>query len=214
MRHALRRLPARQVWRCRSQYSPRSCAGSTVCEDRRWRRPERSRPWSGQCRGENHAPRSTSGTRAARIGQRAGVQRLRAPGIRRQTGVPIDQRSTEEQLFGCQPSPPGECRFSSHDFADILVGEQCQRSRSPPPPTPLIRTTAVLSLREALALADATAGCRHDPVRDRGAGPDHRAGRQPAHRQLRRHHRRRQRGDDRCPREEPGAAGAGRQGRT
>ena len=50
----------------------------------------------------------------------------------------------------------------------------------------------VLSLREALALADATPDRRHDPVRARGAGPDHRAGRQPAHRQLRRHHRRRQ----------------------
>ena len=30
----------------------------------------------GRSRGENHAPRSTSGTRAARIGLRAGVQRL------------------------------------------------------------------------------------------------------------------------------------------
>ena len=34
-----------------------------------------------------------------------------APGIHRQTSVPIDQRSAEEQRFGCQPSPSGECRM-------------------------------------------------------------------------------------------------------
>ena len=78
----------------------RLCSGLTGADHR-----------GGRSRGENHAPRSTSGTRAARIGLRAWVQRLLAPGIRRQTGVPIDQRSTEEQLFGCQPSPPGECRL-------------------------------------------------------------------------------------------------------
>jgi hypothetical protein len=26
---------------------PRSCAGSTACEDRPWRRPDRSRLWCG-----------------------------------------------------------------------------------------------------------------------------------------------------------------------
>ena len=44
-------------WRCRGRCSPRSCAGSTACEDRPWRRPDRSGPWSGQSRGENHAPK-------------------------------------------------------------------------------------------------------------------------------------------------------------
>jgi len=31
-------------WRCRGRCSPRSCAGSTACEGRPWRRPDRSGP--------------------------------------------------------------------------------------------------------------------------------------------------------------------------
>jgi hypothetical protein len=42
---------------CHAPCSPRSCAGSTACEARPWRRPDRSGPWSGQRRGEGHAPK-------------------------------------------------------------------------------------------------------------------------------------------------------------
>lgn len=39
-----------------------------------------------------------------------GVQQLPALGIHRQTSVPIDRRSTREQLCGCRPSLSGEYR--------------------------------------------------------------------------------------------------------
>ncbi len=50
----------------------------------------------------NHAPRSTSKAKAARIGLLAKVQRLLAPKIRGRTRVPVDQESDEEQGFGCR----------------------------------------------------------------------------------------------------------------
>jgi hypothetical protein len=38
-------------WRCRVPCSPASCAGSTACEGRPWRRPDWSEPWGGRSRG-------------------------------------------------------------------------------------------------------------------------------------------------------------------
>ena len=55
--------------------------------------------------------RSISGTRAVRIDPRARIQRLFPAGIRCQTRVLIDRDSAEEQGFGWQPSPSGECRL-------------------------------------------------------------------------------------------------------
>jgi hypothetical protein len=82
---------------CRAPCAPRSCAGSTACEDRPRRRPDRGRPWHGWSRGEKHAPRSTSATRADRIGLPTGIQGLSPPGVRRQTSIPVDQKSAKEQ---------------------------------------------------------------------------------------------------------------------
>ena len=39
-----------------------------------------------------------------------------APGIRRQTCAPIDREAAEEQRFGCQPSPSGECQIKCGRF--------------------------------------------------------------------------------------------------
>ena len=97
-------------WRCRGRCSPRSCAGSTACEDRPLRWPDRSKAWGGRSRGENHAPKSTNGARAARIRLRAGVERVLTTEIRRQMPLPIDRRSAKQQLCGCWPSASGECR--------------------------------------------------------------------------------------------------------
>ena len=56
---------------------------------------------------ENRPSGSTSATRAGRASLPTGLQWLSRPGIRCQTRVPIDQRSAEEQLSGCQPTHLG-----------------------------------------------------------------------------------------------------------
>ena len=60
-------------WRCRGRCSPRSCAGSTACEDRPWWRPDRSGPWSGRCRGEDHGRRSVEPAGSRRADLRRGL---------------------------------------------------------------------------------------------------------------------------------------------
>ena len=70
----------------------------------RW--PDKSGPgWRGRSRGENHAPRSTDGTRVARIRLRAGVERLLASGIHHQLRVPLDQRFSGEAAFRVPTKP-------------------------------------------------------------------------------------------------------------
>jgi hypothetical protein len=57
VRHALTSSSSSPRWRCRAPCSPRSCGGSTACEDRPLQRPDRSEPWCGRSRGKSHAPR-------------------------------------------------------------------------------------------------------------------------------------------------------------
>src|SRR4051794_15685329 len=87
-------------WRCRAPCSPRSCAGSSACEDRPWRRPDRNGPKDGRSRGENHAPRSTKSIKTARIGPRMGVRWSPAHGFRPQPCAPIDWEAVADHGSG------------------------------------------------------------------------------------------------------------------
>ena len=98
-------------WRCRGRCSPRSCAGSTACEDRPWRRPDGSGPWGGQSRGENHAPkvgrarRKPPGRPAARS-RIAHADRGRSFG-----GSSVDAQPFEEHRRTRERRLSGRCRL-------------------------------------------------------------------------------------------------------
>src|SRR3954468_21225009 len=100
-------------WRCRGRCSPRSCAGSSACEGRPLRRPDASGPWGGKSRGDNRAPRSTRRAKENRIGSWTEFQRLFPAEISRRTCPRVDRGSSEEQGFGCRPSPSGEYRLDT-----------------------------------------------------------------------------------------------------
>src|SRR4051794_17923043 len=104
-------------WRCRGRCSPRSCAGSSACEGRPLRRPDASGPWGGKSRGNNRAPRSTRRAKENRIGSWTEVQRLFPAEISRRTCPRVDRGSSEEQGFGCRPSPSGEYRLKAPEIS-------------------------------------------------------------------------------------------------
>ena len=99
-------------WRCRGRCSPRSCAGSTACEDRPWRRPDRSEPWGGRSRGENHAPK-VGGARRKDPGRRTEWPSVVHAALARASGGPsVDERPFEEHRRARRRRLSGESRFT------------------------------------------------------------------------------------------------------
>src|SRR3954447_8308754 len=124
-------------WRCRAPCSPRSCAGSTACEDRPLRWPDRSEAWGGRSRGESHAPNIGDRHESSRTGLRTGLRRPSRSESRRQMHVQIDQGSAEEQHPGCRPSPSGEYRLKPCRL-DYRHGrlKTCNTTQEQPPAWP------------------------------------------------------------------------------
>jgi hypothetical protein len=85
----------------------------TAFKHRRQPRPDASGPWGGKSRGGNRAPKSTRSAKAARIGPWTKVQQSFPAEISRRTCPQVDGEWSEEQGFGCRPSPYGECRLSA-----------------------------------------------------------------------------------------------------
>jgi Transposase DDE domain group 1 len=118
VRHGRYLVSSSPRWRCRAPCSPRSCAGSTACEDHLLRWPDRSEAWGSRSRRESHAPNMGDRDESSRTGLRTDPRGFSRSESRCQMHAQIDQGSAEEQCPGCRPSPSGEYRLKHTRTAD------------------------------------------------------------------------------------------------